>query len=180
MMGFRAAEFNRTLRNLAEMTPEVIEGLATAIGLVQVKTLEAAKRRHGAATVTATGSRKRSRIPSRGGKNRQKNPDGSPRYGDITGNLTGSIRIATISRKRGFLRGRVRAGVGSKVGYAMHVEFGGTVARKASRRAASSVILGFRRPHPFMRPALQAAQRWERKNKVFQKAVVGALKKAVK
>ncbi len=183
MMGFQAAGFNKTLQNLARVTPAVIAELVTAIELTQNTAVTAAKKRHEAAREKIPGSRKKRVVPSEGGENRKKNPDGTPRYGDITGLLTRSIRAMAVKGKSGkkpFLRGRVRAGVGPKVKYAAAVEFGGLVSRKGSARAGSDIVFGFRKPHPFMRPALRTAARWERRGKVFATAVNRGMKQAVK
>lgn len=179
-MGFEAAGFNKTLQNLAQVTPAVLAELATAIELVQNKVEEHAKGRHKAQREKMKGTGKTRIVPSRGGKERLKNPDGSPRYGDRLGRLTGSIRAVPVKQTGGFLHGFVRAGSGSQVNYAAHVEFGGTISRKRSARAGSSAVVGFRKPHPFMRPALRHGKAWERSNSIFRKAVTTGLKQAVK
>ena len=184
-MGFEAAGFNKVLQNLARVTPAVIAELAVAIELVQNKVVERSKRRHEAKRTKRKikGSSKKDIVPSLGGKNRLKNPDGTPRYGDRTGRLTGSIRAMSVKTEKGFLRGRVRAGTGAKVDYAPHVEFGGTVARKRAERETrpgESQTVGFRKPHPFMRPALRDARRWERLTGQFTKAIQRGLKVATR
>lgn len=179
-MGFRNAEFNALLKNLSQVTPAVLDEISDAIEVVQNKVVEFAQRRHDAPRENIKGRKKAVIKPSRGGKNRLKNFDGTPRYGDRLGHLTKSIKAAALKKKRGFVRGRVRAGVGSKVGYATAVEFGGTVPRQGSKRAGSEIIVGFRKPHPFMRPALRAAKRWERLNGTFTRAIQRGLKAAVR
>jgi len=180
MMGFQAAGFNKVLQNLARVTPAVIAELATAIELVQNKVEGHAKGRHKAAREKMRGSGKTRIVPSKGGKNRLKNPDGTPRYGDRLGRLTGSIRAVPVKQKAGLLHGFVRAGTGTQVNYAAHVEFGGTISRNRSARAGSSAVVGFRKPHPFMRPALKHGKEWERSNSIFRNAVNRGMKQAVK
>lgn len=178
-MGFKPAGFQRTLRNLSNFGAEALAEIEGAIGTIQTKVVEHAKSDHQAPRVKIKGKRKKKILASEGGKNRVWNVrDKSPRYGDISSRLTGSIKARPVKRRGNFLRGKVLAGAGGSVGYAPHVEFGGAVARGGSKRAGSQIILGFRRPHPFMRPAMRHGFRYEKEKKVFERAMQRAMRNA--
>lgn len=175
-MGFTSNSMNKTLRNFSKFGAEAIEQIVEAIEVIQNEAVTHAKTDHFAPTIKIKGKRKKKKLPSLGGENRVWNLDGTPRYGDISGKLTSSVKAQRIKAKGNFIRGKVFAGTGVNVNYAAAVEFGGTVARGGSKRAGSQIVLGLRKPHPFMAPALRHAQKYERDHKTFATALKDAMR----
>lgn len=144
-------QFSAALKATSDHIDAIIEGAIEAAELVQHEIFTHARKEHYARTIFLPSGKQR-REASMAGANRVWNiGEKTPRYGDISGTLSKSIRSEKIKITSEGIVAIVAAGTA----YAFFVEYGSETAV----------------PHPFMGPAADHGARYIQESNIFEKRI---------